>query len=140
MTQNKNIQLYYVDENVVRIIAGLVSITTIITLLLSSWQLALILTIDFATRAFSTLPSVLAAFAKVIAKSLKLKPKPIFAAPKKFAAMLGAIFSSLILILLSTHFFLAALIVGVLLLLCAVLESVFKICLGCYIYNWIIAP
>jgi hypothetical protein len=33
-----------------------------------------------------------------------------------------------------------AYITGFILILCATLEAVFNICLGCYIYNWIIAP
>jgi hypothetical protein len=33
-----------------------------------------------------------------------------------------------------------ALTVSSILVLCALLESVWSICLGCYIYNWIIVP
>lgn len=33
-----------------------------------------------------------------------------------------------------------ALVVGGILVFCAVLESVFKVCLGCYAYNWMVIP
>jgi hypothetical protein len=53
---------------------------------------------------------------------------------------LGFIFSILIVVLFFLEFYYTAKIVGSFLILFAILESVFNICVGCYIYNWIIAP
>ncbi|SIT27712.1 protein of unknown function [Filimonas lacunae] len=130
----------YIDEHVVRIVAALVSVITIV-LLFTGWEwLAVLLTVDFALRAFTRLPSPLAWAAKAVAKQAHWPPKPIFAPPKKFAAAVGSVFS--ILIFLFLHFQLITLyyITAFILLACAVLESVFKICLGCYMYNWIVIP
>lgn len=130
----------YIDEQVVRLVAALVSIITI-TILLTGWPwAALLLAGDFAIRAFTVRTSPLAFIAKAVARKAGWQPKPIFAPPKKFAALLGVVFSVTIFILLLLHAPAAAAVTAGILLVCAILESVFKICLGCYVYNWLIAP
>lgn len=64
----------------------------------------------------------------------------IFAPPKRFAAVLGLLFSVLIALFLFLDFTTGAYFVGGVLILCASLEAFLNICLGCYVYNWIIAP
>lgn len=136
----KDITHYYADENVVRIIAGLVLIIATLALVLHSQILFLLLSFDFALRAFTYQPAPLAAIAKLIARSLQLSPYPIFAAPKRFAAGLGFAFSLLIFILFSFDLHLAAYVAGGLLLTCALLEAAFRICVGCYLFSWVVAP
>lgn len=136
----KNITHYYADENVVRIIAGLVLLIATLALVLQSRTLFLLLTIDFALRAFTYQPAPLAAVAKLIARSLQLSPYPVFAAPKRFAAGLGFGFSLLLFILFSFNLPPIAYVAGSLLLLCALLEAAFRICVGCYIFSWVVAP
>lgn len=136
----KDIIHYYADENVVRIIAGLVLIIATLALVLHSQILFLLLSFDFALRAFTYQPAPLAAIAKLIARSLQLSPYPIFAAPKRFAAGLGFAFSFLIFILFSFDLHLAAYVAGGLLLTCALLEAAFRICVGCYLFSWVVAP
>lgn len=137
---NRNHSKYYTDENVVRIIASQVIAISMVSLFTQRvWPLSLLL-VDFALRAFTLGPSPLAAIAKMIVRVLKLKPKPIFAAPKKFAALTGFIFLMMILLLFLLNLYPAAYLVTGILMVCAVLESVFKICLGCYVYNWFVAP
>jgi len=136
----KDITHYYADENVVRIIAGLVLIIATLALVLHSQILFLLLSFDFALRAFTYQPAPLAAIAKLIARYLQLSPYPIFAAPKRFAAGLGFAFSFLIFILFSFNLHLAAYVAGGLLLTCALLEAVFRICVGCYLFSWVVAP
>ena len=129
-----------IDENVVRIIAAQVVLLSLIALQNQWIIIMLFLTIDFALRAFTNRVSPLAFLSKKIVQFLKLKPKPIFAAPKKFAAALGTFFSLSILILLSLELNLLAWIVGLTLIFCAVLESALKICVGCYVFNWLVLP
>lgn len=136
----KDITHYYADENVVRIIAGLVLIIATLALVLHSRMLFFLLMIDFALRAFTYQPAPLAAGAKLIARSLQLGPYPIFAAPKRFAAGLGFAFSLIIFILLSFNLDMAAYFTGGLLIICALLESAFRICVGCYLFSWVVAP
>ena len=67
-------------------------------------------------------------------------PKPIFAPPKRFAAGLGLLFSLGIAACLHLHYPAATYAIAGILILCAALEAAFNICLGCYVYNWIVAP
>ncbi len=130
----------YVDEHIVRIIAAQVIVLTAITLLTLEKLPVFLLAADFAIRAFTTLPTLLAAVARTLADLYKIKPKPVFAPPKKFAAALGFLLSLVLLILLYLHLTIAVYVTGSILIFCALLESVFKICLGCYVYNLIIVP
>ena len=134
MTRNQ------LNENTVRIVALLVVIATLVTLAYSWVFLAAIIAVDFALRSFTRVTSPLAYIAKSVSRYLKLKSKPIFAPPKKFAAALGFIFSVLIALFLYLNLLIPAYITGLILIICATLESAFNICLGCYVYNWIIVP
>lgn len=136
----KTFSINHVNEKVVRFIAAQVILLTLVTLVTDWIWLALFLAVDFALRAFTRIPSPLAFIAKRLAKVFQLTPKPIFAPPKRFAAALGFAFSLLIAIFFYLHFPLAAYVTGAILILCATLEAVFNICLGCYVYNWVVAP
>lgn len=140
MSNNKESSKLYVDEQVVRLIAAQVAIITVLSLVFNLIFPVCVLVLDFALRAFTLQPSPLAAIARIIANVLKLKPKPIFATPKKFAAGVGFGFSVAILDLLLLNHINTAYILGGVLIFFAVLESVFKICVGCHVYNWLIAP
>jgi hypothetical protein len=106
--------------------------------LFQNYFLALFLAIDFSIRAFTNGKlSVLKLIGTITAQLLKIEPKPIFAPPKKFAALLGFIFSLLIAALLFLQLNTIALTIGSLLIFCAILESVFGICIGCYVYTFI---
>ena len=98
------------------------------------------LLIDFALRGFFSKSSILSSFAQLLVKILKLGVKPVFAAPKRFAARIGAFFSLLIGIFLTIDWSIFSLIVGTLFIICAVLEAFFNLCVGCYIYDWFVAP
>jgi hypothetical protein len=136
----KDISKYYADEQVVRIIAGLVFIIMLLSLL-NHWMFPLyVLLADFALRAFTYQPAPLAAISKLIARRLHLKPRPIFAAPKKFAAAMGFVFTLSVLVFFLIKLELAAYVAGSILLACAFLESVVSVCAGCYVYDWLVAP
>lgn len=130
----------YLEENAVRIVAAQVVIVSSVVLITQWEYLALLLAIDFALRAFTALPSPLALLAKLIVNKFGWKKNPIFAPPKKFAAAIGFAFSLSIFILFLIGQDIAAYAVGGVLVFCAVLESVFQICLGCYAYDWFVAP
>lgn len=134
MTKSVNI-----DENVVRITAGLVVLLSVLFLLTHWTIITILLVADFAIRAFSYQPSFLSIIAKYIVKLFRWKPKPIFAPPKKFAAKIGFVFCLIIFILFSSHIEMAGYTVLGVLIFCALLESIFRICLGCYFFHWIFA-
>ncbi len=131
---------YYVNEQAVRLIAFVVVILTGVLLYTRLEWVGLFMAVDFFLRAFTTIKSPLAILAKVILDKIQVVPKPIFALPKRFAAALGFVFSTAITVLFHFGLFTAAYAVGGILIFCAVLESVFKVCLGCYVYNGVVAP
>lgn len=131
---------FYTDENAVRLTAFLVIIVLAVALFFSWPYLILLLVFDFIMRASGVSFSPLALFSKLILKILGAKRKPIFAAPKRFAATLGSVFTLLIFILMLNGFYNSAFGVGFLVIILAGLESFFKVCVGCYIYNFLIVP
>lgn len=136
----KDISKYYTDENVTRLVALQVIIILFLAFFSHHTYLIVILTVDFALRAFTFLPSPVALIAKLTADGLKAEPKRIFAAPKKFAAAIGFAFSLSVLVLLFLNLHTAAYVVGGVLAFFAALEAGFRICAGCYVYNWLIVP
>lgn len=137
---NTTVVKSYLEENTIRFVAVQVVIISTVLIATQSKYLALFLVIDFAIRAFTYLPSPLAGAAKFLVKQFNLERKPVFAAPKKFAAGVGFVFSLSIFLLLQFELVTAAFVVGGVLVFCAVLESFFKICIGCYVYDWLVVP
>ncbi len=137
---SKKIAMAYVEEHAVRLIALQVVIITLLVLYTRSYWLAAALGVDFAIRSFTYVTSPLAFVVKTINRFVPWERKPVFAAPKKFAAGIGFGFAMSLAILLYLGFNTAANIVAGVLLPCAVLESFFKVCVGCYVYDWVIAP
>ncbi len=140
MTRKKEIAKHYTEENTIRLIAAQVVLWSAIAWRLESIIPAAVLLIDFAIRAFTFFPSPFAMITKELVKALNMKKQPVFITPKKFAALLGFIFSVTVLFLFLINEVFLAKTVLVVLAICALLESLFKICLGCYVYNWVIVP
>lgn len=137
MTQSNK---FYTDENTVRATAFLVIIVLAVALFLKWPYLVLLLVFDFIMRALGLSLSPLALFSKSILKILGLKRRPIFAAPKRFAATLGSLFTLLVFLLMLNGLYDSAFAVGFLLIILASLESFFKVCVGCYLYQFIVIP
>jgi uncharacterized membrane protein len=131
---------YYTDENTVRSTAFFVIVVISVSLFFKWPFLLLLLVFDFIIRALGLSLSPLALFSKSILKILGLKRKPIFAAPKRFAATLGSLFTLLVFLLMLNGFDNSAFAVGFLLIILASLESFFKVCVGCYLYQFIVIP
>ncbi len=130
----------HLNENVIRIVAFETVLVVLIAILFKSDFLLYLLAFDFFLRGVVKTNSPLSSIAKIL---LLLKPttnKPVFAPPKRFAARIGLVFSLFSAIGYSLDYDSVALTVSSILVLCALLESVWSICLGCYIYNWIIVP
>ena len=131
---------YYMDEHVARLIALQVINIIVLVFVNHRTYLIYILTLDFAIRAFTYWPSPLAFVAKSFLSVLNIQPKPVFAAPKKFAAGVGFAISFSISLLLLFDFYDTAYLISGILVFFALLEAFFKICAGCYLYNWLVAP
>ena len=136
-----------VDHNVIRL-AGFFSLILIGLELFNIFEeyskyLILFLFLDFIARIFNDKFSILKLISvNILHGLLKIKPQLVGAAPKRFAAALGASFSLIIFILLFlenkvlflthlTHFFSLMLIIAI------SLETFFGFCIGCKIYSYL---
>ncbi|KRT16049.1 hypothetical protein ASU31_11140 [Pedobacter ginsenosidimutans] len=127
-----------INENVVRIIAFIVAVIAITCVVFSNYWAIVFLLFDFALRAFTSGKFSLLKFIAIkIADGLSLSPKMKDLAPKKFAATLGFGFCLLITAVFLFDFYNAALIFTSVMIIFALLESLFAICVGCYIYSFL---
>lgn len=127
-----------VNEKVIRIIAFFVCIVAGAAAYFQAPALCFFLAIDFVLRAFTSGEhSILKITSLYIATALNFKNKPVDAAPKKFAASLGFLFSLSAGVLQLAGLYTTADIVISLLIVCALLESLFSICIGCIVYSWL---
>ncbi|MBB2144223.1 DUF4395 family protein [Pedobacter sp. LMG 31464] len=126
-----------VNESVIRIVAFIVAIIAVVCIAFGNYYAMIFLMVDFAIRAFTSGKwSVLKAIALQVFKVFSLPTKMTDLAPKKFAATLGFVFCLLISAVYILQFDIAALILTSVLLVFAILESVFAICVGCYVYSF----
>jgi bifunctional ADP-heptose synthase (sugar kinase/adenylyltransferase) len=124
------------NENKARLTALLVLILGTIFLITGLWFIMAFLVIDFLLRANNLGKySLLAILSDAVIKQLKIKNKPTDRAPKRFAAGVGLVFTMGILILTLLHLDTATLLVTLVLLLFAFLESFVGFCAGCYVYS-----
>lgn len=129
------------DENIARTVAAFVFIFTLLGVYLNSSIIISLLVLDFASRAFfQGTASPLKIAAKEVSKIFKFNRKAVNAAPKKFAALLGFIFSLLILASMVLHQTILINSFALMLLVCAFLESALGFCLGCVVYTYTVLP
>lgn len=116
----------------------MVAVIAIACVVFSNYWAIVSLIFDFALRAFTTGKFSLLKFIAIkIADGLSLSPKMKDLAPKKFAATLGFGFCLLITAVFLFDFYNAALIFTSIMIVFALLESLFAICVGCYIYSFL---
>jgi hypothetical protein len=100
----------------------------------------ILIAIDYFIRAFTPLPySPFSWLARQISQAFHLSEKQIDKAPKIFAARVGFLFALTSSVLFVVHPG-ASLIVALVLMSFALLESVFDICMGCLVYHYIVFP
>lgn len=134
-----------IDEHVTRLVA-LIVFCLLITAHLNPFSISLpiiiLIFLDFLLRATkNTQYSPLARLSRFILNLLHINPKPIDRAPKLFAARIGLLMSTLLLIFIITSVEpvqLYFIILGFF-LLATFLESFFAFCLGCQLYSLLIS-
>lgn len=131
-------QVLQLNEKVIRLNAFFTLLIASSTLFFNSNLIPLFLVFDFLIRGFSDLKSPLTFISKNITRMLELEYNPIYAPPKKFAAKVGFLISSFIFIFSVIQWNYMMFIVSGILIVCAFLEAFLKICVGCYMFNWII--
>ena len=126
-----------IDEKIVRIMSFLTLILVILGYFLSYW-IFLFIAIDFLLRIFYKNFSPLKKVSQLIVKILKIKMRKLIdAAPKKFSAWVGFIFSKIIFWLLFFNFIFIAKTFIIIFLIAVSLETFFNYCLGCKIYSFL---
>ena len=130
-----------VNENVVRVVALQVLLLAVLGIYSFNFYISIFLAADFAIRTFTSGKwSILRFVALQINAGMKIKPTFVDAAPKKFAAGVGILFSVLIATFQYFHYPLLAYSVGGILVICAFLEGVIGYCVGCTVYTLVVKP
>lgn len=124
-----------VDSNMVRLISFQVAFFTIIFLLSQESFFALVIFFDFFMRAlrlssFSPFEIV----GNILLRGWRIAPKLCDESPKRFALYLGLVTSLFIVVFYFTGFEIFATVIAVILLICALLETLFDFCIGCKLY------
>lgn len=133
------VSIHRADSNAARLAAFSIAVIVITGLALQSYPVFILAAIDFALRAFTNgRYSIVKAVSVKAAGILKLKKLPTDAAPKKFAAGIGLIFSTVIAASFFAGSITTAFTAGFILLVCALLEGIFSICLGCHVYSFLL--
>jgi hypothetical protein len=136
MTESCPITPDQVDDRSTRIGAGLVLLLVVASLWLGSFWLPLALSLDFALRSRGRIAfSPIAQASKGLRQAFRLRPSLINAGPKRFAALVGAVFSLVIATALALHLPRVAQSAAAILLLCAALEAFLGFCVGCKVYS-----
>ena len=124
------------SESKIRTIAFMVLLLTLIYLARPNNWIPVFLTVDFFFRAFNlTRVSPMAIISGWITRVFHFSFKPVYLPPKRFAARIGFSFFVLILALQLSH--VDALIPATIVCIFAALESIFNICVGCYVYDFL---
>lgn len=132
------VDLTTVNENQARITALFVFILTLTYILTGYWLLIAFLTIDFLLRAANLGNfSVLSRASGLLVSLLSIGNKPTDRAPKRFAAIVGSLFTAAIAVLHLFSVVFVPYILADILAVFALLEAVFAFCVGCHVYSLI---
>jgi len=124
-----------VDSNMVRVISFQVALFTVILLMTQESIFALVLLFDFFMRTIRR--SEFSPFHLVgnfILTGWGIAPKLCDESPKRFALYLGLVASLFLAVFYVAGFSTLATAISVILLICALLETLFDFCIGCKIY------
>ncbi|MEA1879769.1 MAG: DUF4395 domain-containing protein [Campylobacterota bacterium] len=129
------ISVHRVDANMVRVISLQVALLTMLFLYTNSLVFALVLLFDFSVRTLRY--AKLSPFnfvAHFVLSAWGVAPKLCDESPKRFALYLGLVISLTLVVLLSAGLTMLATTLATILLICALLETLFDFCIGCKIY------
>jgi hypothetical protein len=135
MAQVCPISFRRIDSNIARGISSLVVLFTMLLIITQNSMFAFILLFDFVMRTLRyTHLSPFYTISKFILTGWGIAPKLCDESPKRFALYLGLGISLSLLVFYMGNFILLATIISIVLLFCALLESLFDFCIGCKIY------
>jgi hypothetical protein len=126
-----------INENKARLTAFFVFVLTLVYLKTGFWLIMAFLLVDFTLRAFNMGKySPLGFVSDAVIKQLNIKNKPVDRAPKRFAAGVGLVFVLAILICSLSGLTILPLLLSIVLVFFATLESFLGFCAGCYVYDF----
>lgn len=129
-----------IDRNVVRITGFMMATMIALYAFTGLIYFVIAITIDYFIRAFTPLQySPFSWLACQVGRLFKLPEEPIDKAPKIFAARVGFLFALATVVLYYIDPT-SSLIVGLLLMSFASLESIFDFCVGCVVYTYVVLP
>lgn len=124
-----------VDSNMVRVISFQVALFTVALLITQESAFALILLFDFFMRTLRQSQfSPFQAIGNFILTGWGIAPKLCDESPKRFALYLGLIISLFLVVFYMAGFTVFATSITIILLISALLETLFDFCIGCKIY------
>lgn len=131
-----------VDQAVVRSNALLTIVVSAVAIATAQWWITALLAVDFFVRGvLNPRVSVLSMLSgRVLAPLLPFPRKKIFFPPKRFAARVGLVFATTATVLFALGVPAVAIGVLVTLIVFAALECFLNICMGCIVYDLLIAP
>ena len=135
MAQVCPISIRRVDANMVRVISFQVALFTLILLVTRESAFAFVLLFDFFMR--TVRKAELSPFhivAKFVLDGWGVAPRLCDESPKRFALYLGLVASLFLVVFYVAGFFTLATSISIILLICALLETLFDFCVGCKIY------
>lgn len=129
-----------INENVARVTASLVVVLVALYVYSGNILFILLLGLDFTIRAFTSMKfSLLSWLAIQINRQLRLPVMLTDKAKKIFAARVGVLFTLAMLIFFFVHPP-TSIALGLVLMVFALLEAVFNICVGCLVYTYFVFP
>ncbi len=129
---------YKIDSHIVRFISFQVSIVALLLIITKLPVFAFVLFFDFTLRALRVQNlSPFFTTSKLAVKLLHLRAKMCDEAPKRFALFMGLLISLSLSILYLENFEVIATATASILLICALLETIFDFCVGCKIYQFL---
>lgn len=130
-----------ISNHIPRINAGLVVSILILYAITHFWIIPIFLVVDFYTRGFGNGKySILGILSSHISELLPREGKQINNAPKIFAARLGFVFTSAIILFHFTELTTITSSISYMLILLAGLECISNFCVGCWIYTFFVQP
>ncbi|MEP7191561.1 MAG: DUF4395 domain-containing protein [Actinomycetota bacterium] len=127
-----------VDDVTVRLIAAVVLVLALVALDLQQWWIYAVLALDFTLRTvFGPKASPLALVVqRFIRPAVRARKRPTAGPPKRFAAGIGAVLTSVAAILwLADVAPMVVVVIGVVMVVFPALESIAGICVGCKIFG-----
>lgn len=126
-----------VNENKVRLIASFVFVISVLYVVTGFWPIMVVLAIDFFTRAFGYATySLLGLIASRLIPLLRIPNKPIDQGPKRFAALIGFMMITAIVLFHLFGLLLTAKSFAFAIIMFSFLESTLGFCAGCYMYTF----